>query len=264
MKHIYSSGALIALMLVVLMSATPAHAALPKVGGSGRGEGSMNLDLGGTDEQIRARAEKAIDARIEDLGKLKTRLSEMKRLSDSVESALVTMINSEITALTTLKTKLATETGATLKADAKTITSGFRVYMMVMPQIRLLSAADRAQKTADMLATLLGKLQVRVTKAQTEGKDVAALNASLADMNTKIAEAKAAATQAVTLLTDLTPDQKDKAKMEANQKVVADARAKIKTAETALKAARDDAHDVVQTLKGERKESEDKKEKDSR
>lgn len=207
------------------------------------------IKLTGSDTDIRERADSQIDRRVDDLEKLDSRLAEMKRLSDSVRASLNTTVDTEINALLALKTKLASQTGESLKTDAKTITSGYRVYMLVIPQIRLLAASDRATTTANLLTTLAGKFQVRIAALQADGKDVGNLPATLSDMNTKIAEAKAAAAEVTALVATLTADQKDTAKIEANQKALTNARAKIKIAESALKAAHKDAKEISALLK---------------
>ncbi len=204
----------------------------------------------GTDAQIQARAAKEIDKRIEDLNALKTRIAGMKRLTSDAKATMTATITTEISVLTSLKTKISTETGEALKTDAKSITGSYRVYMLVMPQARIIVAADKELSIADMMATLSGKLQTRISAKASAGADVTALQKSLTDMNAKIADAKVQAQAAITLVANLTPDQNDKTKMEANKKALTDARAKLKAAHEDLKDARELALSIVVTLKG--------------
>ena len=122
--------------------------------------------------------------------------------------------------------------------------------MVIIPQGRVSATADEINTTADLLATLSAKLQTRITAAQTAGKDVSALTALLTDMNAKIADAKTQADAAVALVAMLTPDNGDKAKMDANNQALKDARAKIKAGLADLEAARKDAHSIIQALHG--------------
>lgn len=244
--------------LFVLALATPAHAFDLKEGIKGKygfrvGDGGVKMTVG-TDAEIQARATKELDKRINDLQELSTRLGEMKRLSASSKATLQATITAEISSLNTLKTKISTETGAALKEDAASITGSYRVYMVVMPQIRIMAASERELAVADMLTTLSGKLDAKVAVEKAAGKDVASLETNLTDMKAKIASAKADAQAAATLVAGLTPDQKDQAKFEANQKAFADARAKIKSAHASIKSAYASAKIVIKAVDGNSKD----------
>jgi uncharacterized protein (UPF0305 family) len=196
------------------------------------------------------RAVAEIDRRIDSMNKLTTRIDAMKRVSDSSKASIKATVKAEIDALTTLKAKIQADTDeATLKADIASITKGYRIYMLVMPQLSILSGADRLTTTAELMTTLGSKLETRINEAKASGKDVTALTTAYADMQTQISEAKANAAAAITLSASLKPDNGDKTVQDANRKALTDARAKLKAGHDDLKAARKDVETIIKGLK---------------
>lgn len=202
-------------------------------------------------EKMKDRGNKEIDRRVESLTKLLGRISEMKKISETDKAKFSADIQAEITKLANLKAKIDADTDTeTLKADIKSIADSYRIYALIMPQIAIRAAADRINHIVDSFTTLSAKLQARITAAQTAGKDVSASVTALAEINTKVAEAKAQAALAISGISSLTPDNGDKAKAEANRAALVAARANIKTASTALKAARASAETIIKATKG--------------
>lgn len=197
-----------------------------------------------------ANADKEISRRIDALNQLSTRIGGIKKVSDAGKAAIVSTVSTEIADLTALKAKIDADTDATvLKTDVKSITGSYRIFALVIPQGHLLAAVDSVNATADSLATLGGKLSMRIASSSAAGKDVTALNASLTDLNAKIADARSQATAAWAEVASLKPDNGDKATMTANTAALKDARAKIKAASEDLKAARKDAQSIVDGLR---------------
>ncbi len=98
--------------------------------------------------------------------------------------------------------------------------------------------------------TVVGtKLQTRITAAETAGKNVTALTASLADYTAKIADAKIHADGAVSGIIALVPDQGDATVAASNKAALKAARADIKIATTDLQAARKDATSIIKAIK---------------
>jgi predicted nucleic acid-binding Zn-ribbon protein len=155
--------------------------------------------------------------------------------------------------LTALKAKLDADTTSTVAlSDEKTITGSYRIYALVIPQGYILSSADRVNAVSDMLSAVAIKLQARMTADQTAGKDVTALQTSLADMNAKIADAKVQASAAQTRVVSLIPDGGDKTQMSSNTAALKSARADIRVASSDLEAARKDAKSIMSSLKSEK------------
>lgn len=199
---------------------------------------------------IKTRAGEEIDRRITALNTLTTRIGYLKRVSDAVKSSISSTAQTQITELTALKAKIDADTDlATLRTDVKSITASYRIFVLVIPQGHLLAAADRINTIADSLTAIGGKLQTRISDAQSAGHDVSALQTALTDFNAKVADAKTQAAAAISAITGLTPDQGDKTKLQANQAALKNARALIKTATQDLDAARKDARTIMQGLK---------------
>lgn len=192
---------------------------------------------------IKTRADKEIEFRLTSLNDALSRISNAKKLSADDKTKFTGEIQTDITALTNLKTKIDADTDlTTLITDAKTIFTDYRVYAIFLPQVHMLSAIDIIGVTADNLATVSGKLQTRIQTTQSQGKDVTNLNTLLSDMNAKIADSKTQAQAAEAEIVSLTPSN-----FPATS-TLQDARSKIKTASQDLKTARNDALQILQGL----------------
>ncbi|MBI2030016.1 hypothetical protein HYT05_00145 [Candidatus Kaiserbacteria bacterium] len=201
-------------------------------------------------EKGKARAKEEIARRVAALGELGSKVNAMARVSADMKTSIAATVQSQIAALSSLQAKIEADTDIdTLKADIKSIGESYRIFMLILPQGRITTAADSIHITAGTLSTLAGKLDTRIKDAQAKGKDVTAAATLLADMNAKIADAKVQADAAVSLTTSLKPDNGDKAIMDANKKALKDAQAKLKAAREDLKAARKAAGDIVKSLK---------------
>lgn len=194
---------------------------------------------------LKARADGEIDRRVLALQRLITRLSEAKKLSDAQKSSFTSQIQSQITSLNSLKTKIDSDTDlATLKTDVQSIITSYRIFALYMPKIHILAAADRMNETFDYLSQLVTKLQDRITKAQAKGIDVTALNTALGDMQAKLADAKTQYTNAQNTANALTPEG-----YPDNKSALQSAKNMLLTARKDLTAARNDARTIIQTLK---------------
>jgi hypothetical protein len=198
----------------------------------------------------KSRADQEIDRRVTMLNDLNTQVQAMVKVSAAEKTAISDEVSSEVSNLTSLKTKIDADTDiATLKTDIQSITASYRIFMLVIPQGRIEVAADKIATAASSLGALAGKLQTRITSAQASGSDVTSLSASLTDMNAKLADANVQATAAVSHVSSLTPDNGDKTKMAANNAALKLARADIKVGLQDLQDARKDAGTIVTGLK---------------
>lgn len=197
-----------------------------------------------------ARANKEIENRITRLNALSVRIQAMKKVSAAAKANLKATIDAEIANLTALKAKIATNTDVeTMRTDLQSITKAYRIYALIMPQIAILAAADRATVIADAMTTLSQKLAERITAAQTAGNNVSALQTALTDMNTKIADAKTQVTAAQQQVATLKADNGDQAIFDANKEALKAAHEKIRTAMKDLETARKDAQTISKGLK---------------
>jgi DNA repair exonuclease SbcCD ATPase subunit len=196
------------------------------------------------------RSDKEIQSRIDDLNKMVTRIQGLKNVSSDEKSLAASESATEITSLTTLKTKIDADTDlATTRTDEKSIFTAFRIYALVVPQGNILASADRLNTLSGMLSAIATKLQARIAQAQTAGKDVSTLQKALSDMTAQITDAQSQSQAAKTEVSALSPDQGDKTKMQANQQALKDARSKIKVGTQDLTTARKDANTITKGLK---------------
>lgn len=199
-----------------------------------------------------------------DLSSLLSRINGMTHVSDATKSSITTAVQAVIAELGTLKTKITSDTDtATLKSDTDAVIKGTRVYMLVVPQARILAAADRVGVVADMITALNTKLVARITAAEALGKDMSAQKTTDADLVAKLADAKTQALAAINAVSGLTPDNGDKTKMQANEAALKTGRTAIAAAERDIRAAEKDAKMIIAALKTvSPKAEEDKKSSD--
>lgn len=207
--------------------------------------------IGAMETKARDRGEMEIDRRVTNLGELSDRVSGMKNLSDSDKASISAAISAQTKGLGDLKAKIAADTDAdTLKADVKSITDAYRVYALVIPQVRIIAAADRIVSVTRQMQEFGAKLQARISAAQASGADVSAATTAFTDFNAKIADAQTQAQGAVTAISALIPDGGDKTKMAANTKALQDARAKVVAGQKDLQDARKDVDTILKIVKG--------------
>lgn len=198
----------------------------------------------------RDRADREIERRIEALNKFETRVETLKKIGDAQKTSLGTSLQSQLTDLAALQTKVAADADlATLRADVQSLAKSYRPFALVIPQSATIAAADRALALIGTMTTVGEKLETRIADAKAAGSDVAALETSLADYAAKLKDAKTQAQAAIDAVTKLAPDNGDKAKMAANLNALKDARAKIQAAQQDFVAARKDAKDITQKLR---------------
>jgi hypothetical protein len=226
----------------MLLMALPAFAATTNINASANAATRLATLI--------TKANADIGARITDLNKLNTRVQAMKNESATEKANISTQVQTNITGLTALQTKIDADTTlATARTDAATIFTTFRIYALVVPQGDILAAADRVT-TIDGLMTALGtKMQTRITADQSAGKDVSALTAAMTDINARIADAATQSQTAQSGVINLVPDQGDKTTATSNHAALLAARANIKTSTADLQAARQDIKTILAGLK---------------
>ena len=199
--------------------------------------------------KAKERADQEIERRLAALHALNEKVQSMTRVQGEVKSSIDLMVVAEITALTTLKAKIAEDTALEdIKADVKSITAAYRIFMLVIPRGHIIVSADRIKTASESLTAFNERLTKRISDESSAGKDVSDLQKKNTDITSLIATANADATAAVTLVTPLTPDNGDKTIAASNQKALKDAREKVKSAFKSLRDARNMAHSVVIAL----------------
>lgn len=196
---------------------------------------------------IISRGDKEIDRRLKTLNTLDSKINSAKKLSSSDKSTLSAEVNNEISALTSLKTKLDADTDlTTAKTDAQSIFSGYRVYALVVPKVQLVKTADDQQAAEGRLTALASKLQSRIGDAKQKGKDVTSLQASLDDLNAKTTAAQAVSSSIESSVINLQPSDYN-----SNHTILGGDRDKLTAAQNDIKAAVADAKTIVSGLKNQ-------------
>ena len=214
----------------------------------GAGTGVRAGGEGDLHARAKDRAHQEIERRWDNLNQLKLRFDEMARLSPEEKVKLEASLTAQINALTALKARIDADTStSTLKEDIQSITKGYRVYALVLPQARIAASADRIKTVVGQMQTLGTKLQARIDASTSTDKT--AFVTAQADMQAKLTDASAQASAAVTATANLTPDNGDAAVAKANEAALKGARAQIEAATKDLKDARKDVETILKGLK---------------
>ena len=194
-----------------------------------------------------ARADQEIDRRIKNLNDLSARIGEMQKVSDANKASIQGTISAQIADLSTLKAKIDADTVLSdLKTDVQSITKAYRIYMLILPQIRMIAAADRVATVAGQMAALEVKLAARITSST---GDTSSLLAADADLKTKLIDANNQAQAAVNVVIALKPDNGDATIAASNRAALKDAQSKIKAAVQDFMAARKDIDTILKGLR---------------
>lgn len=240
-----------AAVLACLLGAASPAAAAPSAGppsgalagGPRAGGGSGTTTGTATLAAIQARSAAAIAAR---QGALKARLamvtSGSPHLTAAHRQALITLISNDQAGLAALGTKIAGDTDvATARADHQQIFTGYRVYALVLPQVRLVRVAD----------AFTGAVLPRLTDARTRLAAAAAqqgktdeVAAQLADLDAQIAAIRTATEPVADEVLALTPAQ-----WNADHSVLAGPRQALLSAREATRKARADIVAIRKVLK---------------
>ncbi len=204
---------------------------------SGRGPGI---------EKRQEHAGDKIDERIEKMQKQIERVAQMERLSDAQKASITAELNTQITALTTLKTSIGSETDAAkVKELTQSIGKAYRVYAVTMPKAAITAASDRIMKVVAQMESFTVKLEARVTASGS-----AEASTAFTDYKLKVADAKVQAQAAATLVASLSADNGDATVAASNTAALKSAKEKIDAAQKDLKDARKDIGVILKAVRG--------------
>lgn len=198
---------------LALSSVATATATAPVVPGGPGGRGVCATQFAAlkapvTAEALRAFGDCEIQRRFTTLDALAARVSGSKVLTSSDAAALSGKIGATKTGLTNLKTTIDAETSIpALKADVAIIATEFRVYLLVAPQVHLVSGADGVVASQGSFAKVNTNLAARIAAAKAAGKDMTAAQADLDAMNAAVTQAVGLAAPLSATLLPLTPAQ---------------------------------------------------------
>ena len=191
-------------------------------------------------------ADSQIQARLDYLNAALNRVNQMEKLGLDQRSGLTESLQASIDGMTNLKTKIDADTDPDeLKADIQSIKESNRIYVLVLPQTRIIASVDRIADIISMMTDFNTKVQARLSDEQTKGRDVSALSATIADMNSQTADASIQAQTALSLVQNLQPDNGDQNIFQSNKIALQNGKAKITAAANDLKIARKDIGTVL-------------------
>jgi len=242
MRH-FRKTALVAVPTVAVLTASGLMLAL--------GVGAASAATGGINPVARTEAETAISVRITALHAAGTLVQQTGWFAGSDRAALANIIagdlngNSQVEGLTALATTIRNETDPVkFRAEVQTITTDYRVFALVLPQVELVRAGDRL--TTDTVPTLQAldiDLKKAIAAEAAEGKNVQAAQSAVKDMEAQIGIIAAKTNGTSAALLALTPSQ-----WNANHGVVAPYRDDIATAGQAAHQAGKDAQAALKDL----------------
>jgi hypothetical protein len=192
---------------------------------------------------LRAFGNCEINRRFTTLADLSAKITASKVMTPSDATALRAEIGSTSSGLTSLKATIDADTDlVTLKSDVQKIATGYRVYLLVVPQVHLVNAAAGVVAVQAKFADINTKLAAAIAAAKAAGKDTAAAQAELDAMNASVTAAAALATPIPAALLPLTPAQYNGGTagptLAGARKALGTARNDLKSAEASAKACR--------------------------
>lgn len=171
------------------------------------------------DEKVSQKKEiayKEIDRRIILMNKLISIINDVKKLTDKQKDTLTSQINSQITELSNLKTKIESDSDLkTLITDKQSIIKSYRIFAFFMPKINLIAQADK-------IINLIDKVSSKTNND---------------DVKNKLISAKTKAENAISILIDQTAEEYpgNKSQIENVHKILNEARSDLSSARMLLK-----------------------------
>ena len=231
---------------LLFTSAGIVTAATPATGPSGKGACATEaaaVKTGATVATLRTFGDCEINRRFVTLTNLTAKITASKVMTSSDKAALQGEIGSTTAGLTSLKAAIDAETGIpALRADIVKIATGYRVYLLVTPQVNLVNASYAVLAAQTRFATVNTNLTARIAAAKAAGKGTTAAQADLNAMNASVTAAVGLASPLSAQLLPLTPAQYN----------VGTAGPILTAARTALGQARDDLRSALPDAKAGR------------
>lgn len=188
-----------------------------------------------------------IGRRFATLDTLGARIAAAANLTAADRSALAAELAATRSGLAGLKATIdADSTVGQLRTDLPKIATDYRVYLLVVPQVHLVIAADAETAAVARLRELSTDLAARIARAQAAGRDVTGAQADLAAMNGAITDAAVQVQGLSAQLLTLTPARWNAG---AAGPVLQHARSMEVSAHDLLRAARADAAACLAALR---------------
>ena len=176
-----------------------------------------------------------VDRRLATIDRLRSAVETARALTDEHAAALVRILDRSAEGLRALRAEIEADTTlAELHEDIRSIYADFRIYVLVVRQVWLVTGADGVAAGGAALNETAADLAVLVAEAEAAGKDVTQATAHLAAMEAAIEEALTGVAGVADDVLPLTPADWNAGTAgpvlrEARQAIV-DARANLRTA----------------------------------
>lgn len=194
---------------------------------------------------VKAKAAAAISKRLSSLSDAVSAVNSNKWLTSGDKSTALLILDNDTNGLTTLGAKIQADTSVSVAViDYRTIFTGYRVYLLALPQIRLAAVSD------DLSTGVLPRLNDAQSRLQSllsgkdQSKDTSTVHSAMNDLANQIQSIGQLPNGLSTTLLGYTPSQYD-----SNTSLLVPARTSLKTARSDVKAARQDIITVVEALK---------------
>lgn len=185
-----------------------------------------------------------ISRRLTTLNNLTSVINSAQYLTASDKSSLSSEVTTEVSDLTSLKTKLDAETTiSAATADDTAVITEYRVYLLVVPQVYIVISADNQQSVEAALSKAATGFQSAITTAQNAGKNVTTLQSELSSLNSQVTAAQAISSNMETTVVGITPTT-----FNGNETILTGDYNKLLTAQTDNEAAINDANQLLTGL----------------
>jgi len=192
-------------------------------------------------------ADKEISQKTDSLNSLASQINSFGKISSTLKDSLSLSVQNEANSLSDLKAKIDYDTSLpTAVADYKSIVDSYNIYNLLLSQIRMIAASDRALTIVDSMNIVDGKVRSRT--ASLTGINAAPINQMLSDFNSKIIDISAQSNIVIKTVSGLTPDMGNAVKLAANSAAFKSARENIQTVTEDLAAARKDIGTIIKYL----------------
>jgi hypothetical protein len=177
------------------------------------------------------------------LHKLSGAIGNSTALTTADRATLTTDVGNALAGLGALQQKVPSDaTCAAVAADAHTMVAGYRVFVVLSPQVHLTIAADTEMALANALEGLEPKIAERITSAKQKGRTTSAAESTFSDFQNQVKTAATSSSGVATPVLALTP-----ASYPGSRQTLENARTSLATGRVALMRARAD----LRTLKAD-------------
>ncbi|MBP7832535.1 MAG: hypothetical protein KA035_02070 [Candidatus Levybacteria bacterium] len=184
-----------------------------------------------------------IDRQITILQELASKVDSLTHLTPTERSTLSTQIQTEITNLQTLKTRISGNSEETnVKTNIKSVLDSHKKFSFFMPQIRLLIAAESMDAIANRMLAAAQKIETRLDSMESE--NTAEITTLLENMKAKLNNAKAQSNAIIAAVSPL-----ESTNFPANKTTLQSAQAKLKSGMADIRSALKDLKEILQMLK---------------